>query len=188
MFLQLPLFRFKYISIFVLNVRNLKGRHRHLTMPHACTLGILMFVFDHTVGNLTIFSPKKSNPCSAPGGSMITVGVDSYNGLFQIIPAPPCRGTPFFSTPPMEFPTAFLLHSMEILHSMEFPTQVNHPPMEFPTLFTPLPWNFQHFVSIFNPLLGISSPKMPPSMEFSIWKKNAHPHGIFRFLYRGVRI
>ena len=57
--------------------------------------------------------------------------------------------------------------------------------MEFPTLFTPLPWNFQHFVSIFNPLLGISSPKMPPSMEFSIWKKIPSPHGIFQFLDRG---
>ena len=56
--------------------------------------------------------------------------------------------------------------------------------MEFPTLFTPLPWNFQHFVSIFNPFLGISSPKMLSSMEFSIWKKMSCPHGIFWFLDR----
>ena len=90
-------------------------------------------------------------------------------GLFQFISAPPCQGTPFFSTPSMEFPTAFLLHSME------FPTQVNHPPMEFLTLFTLLPWNFQHYVSILNPLLEISSPKIPPSMEFSIWKKMPSP-------------
>ena len=88
-------------------------------------------------------------------------------GYSNLYPHPPCWGTSFFSTPPMEFPTAFLLHSME-----------------FPTLFTPLPWNFQHFLSIFNPLLGISSPKMPPSMEFSIWKKMPSPHGIFRFLNR----
>ena len=118
-----------------------------------------------------------------------------FNGLFQFISAPPCRGTPFFSTPPMEFPTAFLLHSME------FPTQVNHPLMEFLTLFTSLPWNFQHylpppmefpvfcnFVSILNPLLGISSPKMPPCLEFSIWKKMPSPHEVFLFLDRGVRI
>ena len=47
MFLQPALFCFKYIFIFVLNVGNLKGRHRHLTMPFACT-----------VGNLTIFFRK----------------------------------------------------------------------------------------------------------------------------------
>ena len=114
-------------------------------------------------------------------------------GYSNLYPHPLSRGadinTLFFSTLPMEFPTAFLLHSME------FPTQVKHPPMEFqtlftspmefPTLFTPLPWNFHHFVSIFNSLLGISSAKMPPSMEFSIWKKMPSPHRIFRFLDRG---
>ena len=70
-------------------------------------------------------------------------------------------------------------------HSMEFLTQFDHAQKKFITLFTPLswsfqsylplsiPWNFRHFVSISNLLLGISSLKMPPSMKLFYLEKNA---------------
>ena len=64
----------------------------------------------------------------------------------------------------MEFPTAFLLHSME------FPTQVNHPPMEFLTLLTSLPWNFQHYLPPSHGISSILLVFLTPSLEFPVQK------------------
>ena len=61
-----------------------QGKHRHLAMPFACTVGILMLVLHHNVENLKFFFSKSQISGVCPkgggggGGGMIAVGIDSY--------------------------------------------------------------------------------------------------------------